>query len=148
MGFPNDHRLPRHARVRARAEFDRVFERGKRAAHPLLALHWLPAPAPEAGARLGLAVSRKVDARAVARNRIKRVLRDAFRHQRARLAAGDYVLVARPAAREAAGDALREALAQLLRRVGALPPGAPAGTMPRASSPDSPSDVLPDSRPG
>ena len=32
--------------------------------------------------RLGLAVSRKVDKRAVGRNRIKRVLRDCFRHHR------------------------------------------------------------------
>ena len=52
-------RHPRSARVRVRADFGRVFEEGRRAALPALALHWLPAPAP----RLGLAVSRKVDVR-------------------------------------------------------------------------------------
>ena len=43
------------ARVRARAEFDRVFADGRRTSDPLFALHWLRDGAP---ARLGLAVSR------------------------------------------------------------------------------------------
>ena len=73
------------ARVRARAEFDRVFADGRRTSDPLFALHWLRDDAP---ARLGLAVSRKVDPHAVGRNRIKRVLRDAFRQQRADLPSG------------------------------------------------------------
>ncbi|OCG93008.1 ribonuclease P, partial [Xanthomonas euvesicatoria] len=38
-----------------------------------------------------MAVSRKVDTRAVGRNRIKRVLRDAMRHLLPELAGGDYV---------------------------------------------------------
>src|SRR5690606_24298321 len=59
---------PRAARVRAKAEFARVFEQGRRVAEPMLALHWLADDAP---ARLGMAVSRKVDPRAVGRNRIK-----------------------------------------------------------------------------
>ncbi|MFB5206992.1 ribonuclease P protein component, partial [Stenotrophomonas sp. 3diitr2024] len=41
-----------------------------RMSDPLMTLHWLPADRP---ARLGLAVSRKVDPNAVGRNRIKRV---------------------------------------------------------------------------
>jgi len=53
--------LPRSARVRQRAEFDRVFADGRRNADPLLSLHWLRSDVP---ARLGLAVSRKVDPRA------------------------------------------------------------------------------------
>lgn len=139
-------RLPRRARVRARAQFDRVFEHGRRVSHPLLALHW--APAREGEARLGLAVSRKVDPRAVHRNRIKRVLRELFRHQRARLAPGDYVLVARPAARTADADTLRATCLQLLRRAGALPPEPAAGTMPRASPVAAdPTTSLPDTAP-
>ena len=57
-----------------------------------MTLHWLKGDSP---ARLGLAVSRKVDTHAVGRNRIKRVLRDATRHLRAGMAGGDYVVVAR-----------------------------------------------------
>ena len=125
-------RLPPTARVRAKAEFDRVFESGKRSAEPLLALHRLDDGLPP---RLGLAVSRKVDPHAVGRNRIKRVLRDAFRRVRAQLGTGAYVVVARPPARQVDNSALREAFARLLQRAGALPAPAAAGTMPPASPP-------------
>lgn len=124
-----DARFPRQARVRARADFDRIFRDGRRVAQPMLALHWL---ADGQAPRMGLAVSRKVDKRAVGRNRIKRVLRDEFRHGRATLPAGAYVFVARPAAATATGDALRAAMRSLLRRAGALPPPATSGTMPGA----------------
>ncbi len=93
-----------------------------------MTLHWLKGDTP---ARLGLAVSRKVDARAVGRNRIKRVLRDATRHLRPCLAGGDYVVVARSAAKTATNLQLREAFERLLRRAGALPPAGQGGTMPR-----------------
>lgn len=124
---PPTRRFPRSARVRARSEFDRVFTEGRRHAHPLFALHWLADAQP---ARLGLAVSRKVDPHATGRNRIKRVLRDAFRHHLASLAAGAYVVVARPAARQADNATLRAAFFALLARAGALPPPTLTGTMP------------------
>ncbi|WP_256645951.1 ribonuclease P protein component [Thermomonas paludicola] len=129
-------RLPRIARVRAKADFERVFNAGKRTAEPRLALHWL---ADDAAPRLGLAVSRKVDSRAVGRNRIKRCLREAFRQWRPMLRPGAYVVVARSSAAQANRDALRAAFEQLLLRAGALPPSPVAGTMPPAtSSPSSP----------
>lgn len=122
-------RFPRTARVRAKAEFSAVFDRGRRTAEPRMALHWLADAAP---ARLGLAVSRKVDPHAVGRNRIKRSLREAFRHLRGRLPGGAYVVVARSGAAQADGAVLREAFERLLQRAGALPPPPPAGTMPPA----------------
>lgn len=143
-------RFPRTARVRARSDFDRIFKHGRRVALPVLAVHWLrpvpdaeaaaPADPAVAGARLGLAVSRKVDRRAVGRNRIKRVLRDCFRQRRGLLADGDYVVVARPAAAQCDGPQLREAFLNLLRRAGALPaaslPAPPAAvTMPAPAAP-------------
>ena len=132
---PVDAGLPRSARVRQKADFDRVFADGRRNADPLMSLHWLRGDAP---ARLGLAVSRKVDPRAVGRNRIKRVLRAQFRSLRLELPAGDYVLVARAAARGRDGKTLREAMISLLRRAGALPPVTPGGTMPAACLPGDP----------
>lgn len=123
--------FPRAARVLTRAAFSRVFEAGKRTADPLLALHWLAGPQP---AQLGLAVSRKVDPRAVGRNRIKRVLRETFRTQRPRLAGGAYVVVARAPLREAGNRRIAEAFVHSLQRAGALPPAPPPGTMPPASS--------------
>lgn len=158
------HRFPRTARVRARPDFDRIFKQGRRVALPVLALHWTaPAavdasdersePEPESGrARLGLAVSRKVDRRAVGRNRVKRVLREAFRQRRALLRDGDYVVVARPGASTQDTDQLRQAFLNLLQRAGALSPTAAAlpapavpGTMPAPSRTDDspPNDPAP-----
>lgn len=128
-------RYPRSARVRARPEFDAVFARGHRGATPMLALHFLSDDRP---ARIGFAVSRKVNTRAVIRNRIKRVLRDHFRRHRIALASGAYVVVARPPAARASGAeliaAFEQALRQALRRA-ALPPSLANGTMPPASPP-------------
>ena len=123
-------RFPRAARVRAKAEFTAVFGGGRRTAEPRMALHWLADDAP---ARLGLAVSRKVDPHAVGRHRIKRSLREAFRHLRGRLPGGAYVVVARAGAAQADGAALRDAFERLLQRAGALPPPPPACTMPPAN---------------
>ena len=135
-------RFPRSARVRLRAEYALVFEKGRRSADPLFALHWLAGPhAP----RLGLAVSRKVDPRAVGRNRIKRVLRDAFRRARGELGNGAFVIVARPAAARADNAALREAFLRLLQRAGALPALAAAGTMRPACPPPLSPPSMPDS---
>ncbi len=128
-------RLPREARVRVRAEFDRTFKQGTRAASPLLALHWLRDNAP---ARLGLAVSRKVDTRAVVRNRIKRTLREAFRRLRTSLPGGSYVVVARAAAAGCDGATLQDGFMTLLQRAGALPASGAPGTMPGASAPSRP----------
>ena len=122
--------LPPSARVRARAEFDRVFAQGRRTSDPILSLHWLRDDAP---ARLGLAVSRKVDPHAVGRNRIKRVLRAQFRGVRAQLAPGAYVLVARGGAATAESRVLRNAFLSLLGRAGALPAPDADGTMPAAA---------------
>ncbi|SEM25118.1 ribonuclease P protein component [Pseudoxanthomonas sp. GM95] len=118
--------FPRSARVRTSAEYARVFDTARRTAAPMLALHWA---AGGEGARLGLAVSRKVDKHAVGRNRIKRTLRDVFRHLRGQLPGGDYVLVARPAAGSASSEQLRAAFHGLLVRAGALPPPGADGTM-------------------
>jgi ribonuclease P protein component len=123
--------LPRTARVRARSEFTRVFDNSRRLAHPLLSLHWMHDALP---ARLGLAVSRKVDPHAVGRNRIKRVLRDSFRRTRLQLPTGAYVLVARPAAARVENAALRAAFFSVLQRAGALPVSVAPGTMPAVAA--------------
>ena len=118
--------------MRARAEFDRAFKDGRRTSDPLLSLHWLRDDVP---ARLGLAVSRKVDPHAVGRNRIKRVLRAQFRALRVQLPNGAYVVVARSPAAKVEAAALRNTFQSLLRRAGALPTGDADGTMPAAPHP-------------
>jgi len=48
-----------------------------------------------AGARLGLAIARKQARRAIDRNRLKRITRESFRHQRAVLCGIDVVVLCR-----------------------------------------------------
>jgi ribonuclease P protein component len=97
-----------------------------------LSLHWLAGESP---AKLGLAVSRKVDPNAVGRNRIKRVFRDQFRKLREHLPGGEYVVVARVAARNADNTQLREIFLRTLIRAGALPASSAPGTMPPVKKP-------------
>jgi ribonuclease P protein component len=92
----------RHRLSRSR-DFDAVYRRGTSAATRYLVLHWFPREDDEDGpSRLGLAVPRSVGS-AVVRNRVKRVLREAWRELLPEVPAGhDYVLVARPGLAEPA----------------------------------------------
>ena len=118
--------------MRSGADYKCAFEQARRTSDPLLSLHWHARAQP---ARLGLAVSRKVDKRAVMRNTIKRALRDEFRRLRQQLPPGDYVLVARPAAAKTPMPELRAAFVRTLIRAGALPAWIATGTMPAATTP-------------
>lgn len=128
-------RFPPLARLRAAADFQRVFADGRRLSGTLFRLHaLLQAGDTDHGPRLGIAVSRRVDPSAVVRNRIKRQSRESFRAIRADLPQGDYVLVARREAAQAASAALRADLAALWRRAIALKPEAGTGTMPGSAA--------------
>jgi ribonuclease P protein component len=67
--------------------------------------------------RLGLAISRKAAARAVDRNRIKRVVRESFRCQAATMPAFDIVVQATPKARTQPNDMLSRKLDDLWREL-------------------------------
>jgi ribonuclease P protein component len=74
-------------------------------------------PSQSGRARLGLAISRRCARTAVARNRLKRIVRESFRlHAAAGLPPADYVVMCRPAAAEQPNAALFESLAELWRR--------------------------------
>jgi ribonuclease P protein component len=92
----------RHRLSRSR-DFDAVYRRGTSVSTRYLVLHWFPREEdPEGEPRLGLAVPRSVGG-AVARNRVKRLLREAWRDLLPIVAPGnDYVLVARPGLAEPA----------------------------------------------
>ena len=137
------HRFPRRAHLRASAEFQAVFGGGTRFSGPLFRLQVLPASGEGAQARLGMTVSKRVDKRAVARNRIRRQVRECFRLQRHRLPPGDYVFQAKPDDAHVDNPGLRHALLKLLERAattlkapapaGTMPPAAPAGAIPPAA---------------
>lgn len=124
---PSD--FPPSARLRVSAEFQAVFKAGRRLSSPQLRL-FAHVRAEASAPRLGVAVSKKVDKRAVGRNRIKRLARETFRRERHRLPAGDYVLIAQPGASALSSDDLRAQWLQLLERARSLKPTPPAGTMP------------------
>jgi ribonuclease P protein component len=121
-------RAPRRRRLSRSAEFERVYRQGRSKGNRFLVLYAFPREEDAAGPRLGLSVSRRVGG-AVERNRVKRVLREAFWQEAERLPAGsDYVVVARPdardlAAREGAGG-VRSALAELVDGLGGAPAAA------------------------
>jgi len=121
--------FPPGARLRASAEYQAVFKGARRLSSQQLKLH-AHVRADATVPRLGVAVSKKVDKRAVGRNRIKRLAREWFRHQCHQLPPGDYVLIAQPGASQLSSDDLRAQLMQLLERARSLKPAPPPGTMP------------------
>jgi ribonuclease P protein component len=109
------------ARLSRSAEFERVYRQGRSTANRHFVLYAFPNPSAERP-RLGLSVSRKVGG-AVERNRVERLLREAFARAEPELRTGqDVVLVARPAARELAEreglEGVDAALSELLAKGG------------------------------
>lgn len=128
------HRRPRLTRS---ADFDRVYRQGRSAATRTFVLYAFPsserddaAPLEErADVRLGVSVGRRVGG-AVDRNRVKRLLREAFWALDDELPDGyDFVIVARPGSGEMAEQrglaGVREELSDLLAQL-----SLPAATTP------------------
>jgi ribonuclease P protein component len=114
--MPGPLTLPARLRLRHKGDFNAVYTRGRRMADGFFTVTMT---ANDAGApRLGLAVAVKVAGSAVARNRLRRIVRESFRLHQRELPAVDLVVSARPAARVATAPALRASLAALWKKVG------------------------------
>jgi len=105
------------ARLSRSADFDRVYRDGRSYASRFLVVHVFPRTR-DGASRLGLSVGRRVGG-AVERNRVKRLLREAFDAVAHELPPGhDFVIVARPDVRRLAeerGEAgVEEALRELV----------------------------------
>jgi ribonuclease P protein component len=114
------------SRLSRSSDFQRVYRQGSSTASRFLVLYYFRrSPGTDGeGPRIGLSVSKRLGG-AVVRNRVKRLLREAFRVCEAQLAQEfDYVVIARPQLLELVeGDrkgAVTQALVELLEKVSLL----------------------------
>ena len=90
------------------ASFDRVFEKAARSRDKWFTV--LCRRNDIAVARIGLAISKKQCKKASGRNRLKRIIRESFRHRQAGLAGLDIVVMNKAAATDASNNTLVESL--------------------------------------
>ena len=103
-----------HERLKDPKDFQRVFERRRSESDRVLVVYGVENSL--AHARLGISVGRKRVRAASSRNRLKRLVREAFRVSKAELPAGiDLVVI--PRVQNATADAVRNSLVELGRRV-------------------------------
>jgi ribonuclease P protein component len=93
--------MQRRNRLSRSRDFDAVYRQGRSTSTRFLVLYWFDRDEDPGEPRLGLAVPRTTG-NAVARNRIKRQLRELWRARLERIPPGrDYVLIAKPGLSEA-----------------------------------------------
>lgn len=110
--------LPRSARLRNTRDFRRVYAQGRSYVHPLMVVHLRTNRGTDC--RIGFSVGKKLGD-AVARNRVKRRLREAFRQRLNDLRGGvDIVVVGRKPALTAPFAEVCAAVNELLVRAGCL----------------------------
>ncbi len=110
-------RFSKDNRLLDAAAYGRVFDNAARSRDTLFTV--LCRKNDSAHARLGLAISKKHCRLAVARNRIKRIIRESFRQHQQQLAGLDIVVINRPAAGTASNPELIASLDRHWRRCSA-----------------------------
>ncbi len=108
-------RFPKTRRLSGDKAFDAVFAAKRSASNRLLVVYALENSLPYS--RLGISVSRRIGS-AVARNRIKRLIREAFRLERDQLPTGyDLVCVARASEKPLLADYRKSLLTVAARAI-------------------------------
>lgn len=103
------YRFPKSAKIAKRKEFDYLLKNGLHFGNASFGIRF------EKGQkrRLGIVVSKKI-LKAAQRNRIKRIVREAFRLNQEKFPLGDVIVIARKGVDVLSNGALREALFLLL----------------------------------
>ena len=102
-------------RLHNKSDFDRVYRNAKRSADAWFAVFARPNGGTKP--RLGLSIAARIVGNAVRRNRIKRLIRESFRHYQHDLPAVDIVVNARSAARSADNVSIARSLERHWRNV-------------------------------
>ncbi|MBX2881897.1 MAG: ribonuclease P protein component [Granulosicoccus sp.] len=107
--------FPRSCRLGTKSEFNQVFRSNRRYTDR----NWtiLVCRSSSSNSKLGLAIAKKRAKRAVDRNRIKRIAREAFRHQQSGLNGYHLVIMNRDAAARVCSRELRQSLDNLLNKI-------------------------------
>ena len=126
-----DQSFPRAARLLTGSDYSQVFKQNKRYSDK----YWtILVKRNDTGlSRLGLAIAKKRAKRAVDRNRIKRVAREAFRHQRSSLSGLELVVMNRDAATGASAQELRLSIDRLLGKMTRSTPKSGKPSLPSGS---------------
>ncbi len=110
--------LPRQHRLTEKRAFREIFEKPSVASDPYFKI--LARPNGQDCSRLGMAVSRKVDRRAVQRNRLKRLIRESFRQSVAAgviVTAADFMVLPRAQAVTISNKEVFEHLSRLWKHI-------------------------------
>jgi ribonuclease P protein component len=110
-----DQRFPRQLRLTKPAEFTAVFNQGKRGGDRQINI--LSRPNAMSHGRLGLVIAKKYLRKAVDRNRVKRQIRESFRHSKQHLHGMDVVVLLRADIRTVSNSQLRTQLLQAWEQV-------------------------------
>ena len=115
MPAPNQFGFGRELRLTRPAEFQSVFARARRSADRLFTV--LYRDSGRSTARIGFALAKKRIPAAVARNRVRRIARESFRHHRDTLGGLDIIILGQPAAAKAGNSELFASLTQHWRKL-------------------------------
>jgi ribonuclease P protein component len=107
--------FPRARRLCKPGDFKRVYAGGRRIGNEFFTIN-AEANALER-ARLGMSVAVRTMGGAVARNRVRRLIRESFRHHQALMPPLDIIVGVRAAARAAASTELRASLERLWQKL-------------------------------
>lgn len=106
--------MKKRNRLKKNEDFQKVFKYGTSVANRQFVLYTLDQPENDE-LRVGLSVSKKIG-NAVMRNRIKRLIRQAFLEEKERLKEKDYIIIARKPASQLTYEETKKVLRHLFRK--------------------------------